>query len=375
LLLCLGLSVSIELFLPTYVGIISGSQRYDLLTFIEAGCYLLYMGWIALALSFGAGLSLLGASTLCMRIIESILKCIVAKHLCPCIKLSPSLVTRQGLKMVFAFGGKTMIGTIAKIGLYQGNSMLIAYLLGPTSLAIYARSMALILHTNKLLYHFGRVFVPSASHLKAENDIKSLRSLMLSSAENGTLITLPLMLVLGILGDSLLRIWMGPKYAELSVLPILAAGHFFSQSQVGPFYILIGLNQHGKAGLITFICSMFSLASTYLLIQHFQLGLLGVSISTSLAVAIPYLTFIPLLIAKSTGIQLCEYFITSLKKPFMLCLPTAFCLIAARQWAGPNDYQVLGLGLGAGGLALLFMYWRWALTNAMKKKIMRLILR
>jgi O-antigen/teichoic acid export membrane protein len=253
--------------------------------------------------------------------------------------------------------------------------MLIAYLLGPASLAIYARSMALILHTNKLLFHFGRIFAPSASHLKAGNDIESLRTLVLSGVQNGTLIALPLMLVLGILGDSLLRIWMGPEFASLSVLPILAVGHLFSQSQIGTFYVLMGMNQHGKAGLATLTCSMLSLAGTYLLIKHFQLGLLGVSISTSLAVAIPYLTIIPLLAVKTLKIPLCVYLSAIIKKPILLCLPTALCLIAARQWAGPNDYQILVLGLGIGVPILIVMYWNWATPDTMKNKIMKHIRR
>lgn len=375
LLFCLGLSVSIDLFLPTYVGVISGSQRFDLLALIEAGCYIFLLGCVVLILLFGGGLSLLGASVLCMRIIEGILKRMVARRLCPLLKLSLSLVTKQGLKTVFVFGGKTLMETIAKMGLYQGNNMFIAYLLGPAALAIYARSMTLILHTNKLLFHFGRVFAPSASRLKASNDIDSLHTLVLSSAQSGAFIALPLMLVLGILGDSLLRIWMGSEYADLAVLPILAAGHFFSQSQVGTFYVLMGMNQHGKAGLTTFICSMLSLVGTYILIKHFHLGLVGVSISTSLAVAVPYLTFIPVLVSRAIGISIYSYFTATIKRPLLLCLPTTFCLFAAKQWAGPNDYHILASGLGSGGLTLMFMYWRWGLPQTMKNSILKKILR
>lgn len=371
LLLCLGLSVSIDLFLPTYVGVISGSQRYDLLAFIETGCYFFLLGSIILTLALGGGLPLLGAFILCMRVIEGILKRLVARRLCPLLTLSPSLVTRQGLKTIFVFGGKTLMETVAKMGLYQGNNMLIAYLFGPAALAIYARSMTLILHTNKLLFHFGRIFAPTASHLKAGNDIQSLRTLVLDGVQNGTFIALPLMLILGILGDNLLKIWMGPEFAALSVLPILAAGHFFSQSQIGTFYVLMGMNQHGKAALTVFVCSMLSLAGTYLFIKYFQLGLTGVSISTSLAVATPYVTVIPFIAAKTLKIPFNKY-ITTIKKPLLLCLPTALCLLAAKKWAGPNDYQILASGLSAGGLALMLIYWKWALPTTMKNKIIKI---
>lgn len=375
LLLFLGLSVSIDLFLPSYVGVISGSQRYDLLALIEAGCYLVLIGWIVLILLLGANLSWLGASILCMRSVEGILKGLTARSLCPKLRLSPSLVTRQGLKTVFAFGGKTLMETVAKIGLYQGNNMLIAYLLGPSSLAVYARSMSLILHANKLLFHFGRVFAPSASHLKVDGDIRSLRGLILNGAQTGAFIALPLALVFGILGGSLLRLWMGPGYAELAVLPILAVGHFFAHFQVGTFYALMGMNQHGRASLTVLGFSIMSLVGTFLLIKYSQLGLFGVGLSTGLAVAIPYLTVIPRLVAATVDVPPLRYLRETLQTPILLCLPFAFCLVGARQWGGPNDFQILGCGLGIGGLILFPIYWRWVVPVVMKGKIKGLILR
>jgi O-antigen/teichoic acid export membrane protein len=375
LLLCLGLSVSIELLLPTYVGIISGCQRFDLLAFIETGCYLILLGWIVLILLFGGDLALLGVPILCMRGIEGLLKRIVALRLCPLLTLSPALISWQGLKAVFAFGGKTLLETIAKIGLYQGNNMLIAYLFGPAALAIYARSMTLILHTNKLLFHFARVFAPSASHYKATGDTRSLQALLLNSAQNGAFITLPLVLIFGIVGSSLLRIWMGPGYAELAVLPILTIGHYFSQAQAGTFYVLMGMNHHGRASLIIFVCSLSSLIISILLVKYFHLNLLGIGISVSLAATIPYVTAIPHIAAKTIEVPLHTYFLALIQKPFLLCLPTAFCLIAARQLAGPNDYHILAIGLGSGILILGVMYWKWVLPDTMKCNIIKNIWR
>jgi len=107
------------------------------------------------------------------------------------------------------------------------------------------------------------------------------------------------------------------------------------------------------------------------LIKHFQLGLVGVSISTSLAVAIPYLTFIPFLASRTIGVSLYRYFTATIIKPMLLCAPTAFCLLAAKLWAGPNDYYILAAGLGTGGVTLIFMYWMWALPQEMKDFILK----
>jgi hypothetical protein len=55
----------------------------------------------------------------------------------------------------------------------------------------------------------------------------------------------------------------------------------------------------------------------------------------------------------------------------LLCAPTAFCLLAAKLWAGPNDYYILAAGLGTGGVTLIFMYWMWALPQEMKDFILK----
>lgn len=371
LLLCLGLSVSIDLFLPTYVGIISGYQRYDLLATIETCCYLLLLGTVVLILVIGGDLYVLGIPILGMRIVEGLLKRAIANRLCPNLKISPFLITQNGIRTVISFGGKTLLETVAKMALYQGNSMLIAYLLGPAALAIYTRSMSLVLHANKLLFQFGRVFAPSASHLKSIGDDSSLRSLLLNSTQSGTLIALPLTLFLGLRGGDLLQIWMGPGYADLAILPILATGHFFSQSQVGSFYVLMGTNQHGRASLAILLSSIMSLAATLIMVKHFGLGLLGAGLSVSLAVALPYLTIVPHIAAQSFGINLSKYFTATMLKPILLCLPTALCLLATREVEGLNYYQSLGLGLSLGGFFLIFMYWNWALPRDMKSGIKR----
>lgn len=366
LILCLGLTVSIDLFIPTYVGVISGCQRYDLLAIIEATCYVLLMGCIVPVLFFGGGLASLGILVLGMRIIEGFTKRLIARRLCPQLTLSPALVTRDGLKTVFSFGGKTVMDTIAKMGLYQGNNILVAYFFGPASMAAYARSMALILHGNKLLFHFGRVFAPSASQFQAEGDDNSLKKLLLQGTQRGALITLPLALVLGILGNSLLRAWMGPGYAEVPILPILVIGHFLAQTQVGTFYALMGLNQHGKPGLVSIICAGISLAGSLVMVKFFHVGLLGVAFSVALAVTVPYVTIVPWMALKITKIPLNNYLQETLYKPILLCLPFAACLIGARILAGPSDYSILFFGLGLGGLVLLTMYWVWAIPITIK---------
>lgn len=369
LILCLGLTASIDLFMPTYTGVISGSQRYDLLALIESGCYFLLMAMIAILLFRGSGLSFMGGSVLCMRAVEALLKRFVAKKLCPMLRLSISLVRRQEMKKVFIYGSKSMLGTLASMGLYQGSNIIIAYLLGPAAVAVYSRSMALVLNSNKILFHYGRVFVPAASNFQASGDIESLRNLILKGSRNGAFIALPMALVMGFLGKNLLTLWMGSGYSEFPILTILALGIFFSQSQSSTYHILLGMNRHGKASLSAIAGAILSLVISILLVRVGHYGLTGVATSVSVVIAMQYLLIVPRLIKNAVGISISKYFIGTYSMPVLLCLPFAVCLAGTKLLAGQNDLRILGLGISLGGLCLLTTYWMWAIPFDIKRKI------
>ena len=58
--------------------------------------------------------------------------------------------------------------------------------------------------------------------------------------------TLPIMLGLAILGDSVIVLWMGPHYVHPWLTATLALGMFLPVAQGPAVQILIGLDAHGR---------------------------------------------------------------------------------------------------------------------------------
>ena len=370
LLFFLGLTTALGLWMPVYGGVISGSQRYDLLSYIEAGCQILLLLSLVAALVLGCGLRAMAILVLACKLVEAGLKFVVAHRVVPSLRISPSGVTLAGIREVAAFGGKTFLNQTSKMILYQGNSVLIAFFLGPSSLAIFARSIALINHANKLLYHFARVFTPVASSRQASEGKAATARLVLLGVRYSMLISLPIMLVLLIMGDSLLRLWMGAEFATLPLLAILAVGHFASQAQVGAYYTLAGMDRHGALGVASMAAAILSIIATSASLILFGGGLLTVAISVGVSLSLVNLLVVPLIVVRAAKIPIGKY-ASQVASATLIAVPFAACLVAARLLLMPNDYLLLAVGLPVSGIILGLCYWRWALPASLKYRILQ----
>lgn len=370
--LFLGLSAALGMASAAYYGVITGHQRYDLVMYAETGAGMLFFVAAVMALVLGYGLRAMAVAFLLARVAESAANAFTAYRVCPELCLSLRRVTRAGLWEVTVFGGKVFIHQIARITLYQGNSLLIAWFVGPAALAVYSRAMGLVNYATKLLAEFGKVLAPSASSLQAANDDKALAKLILKGTRYSLLIALPLVLGLSILGGPLMRVWMGSDYADVPVLAILAIGHFGAFAQTGPFYLLQGMNRHGGPAVAMLIAAAVSILTSLVVLSVGNTGIVGVAVSVSLSVAAAYLFVTPTAIARAGGMSLRQYFLQTVPAAVLAVLPFAAWLTLIRVVFAPNDVMVVLVGAGGGSMVLLASYWRSAVPVSVKDRIRRI---
>jgi len=361
----LGLATAVQMCGLVYHGVVTGCQRYDLAVYAEGGCHVgMVLGLLA-TLFTGHGLKAMGAVILAGYALEAAIKWRMAHHVCPTLRLSVRDVTWDALIQQMGFGGKYFVSQVGKIGLYQGNNLLVALFMGPGTLAIYARAMVLVAHAEKLLFNFGRVLIPTASGAQSSRDHATLARLMLQSTRYSTLIALPLVMGLVILGKPLIRIWMGPAYAQLPLIEILAIGHFVVLAQTGGYYTLMGMNRHGIPALAMVLAAVLSIATTWLCLGVFHLGLISVALSVGASVTAANLLLIPAALTRASDLTLWQYFRNTLPGPVAAALPFAIVLLIGRLLLR-RDLLVVLLGSSAGAVVLGLTYWRWALPESIK---------
>ena len=253
--------------------------------------------------------------------------------------------------------------------LSQTVSVFILASLGPASLALFSRPMALVRTVKTFVVKYAYVFVPTASSLAGAGEKEELRRLAVKAARYGILICLPPLLFLMILGGELLDVWMGGRYADSRLIGLLTAAHFFSIAYAPLFFVLCGLNQHGRAGAVIFVGAAVGVACAYCWLRLLGGDLAGVALAFGVPWTIVNGVFLPVHACRRLGLPVREFLSDAWQKPLLCCLPFALCLESIHRLQSRSAGQTLIWGISVGGAVLGFIYWRFVLPNGWKVRL------
>ena len=169
-------------------------------------------------------------------------------------------------------------------------------------------------------------------------------------------------------GDDIVRLWMGPDYVLGNLIPILGAGYIlpFSFSPIGR--ILIGMNLHGRAALlsiasfsITALLGALFIFASHPTLDHFAL-MLALSFTVTNGVIVPGYAIVNL------KLEVFELIRLSFIPVAAVCVP-AFCAL----WLADRNFSIKGLWVlpAAAVYALVtgLGYWFVTLSKAERDSI------
>ena len=366
----LGFNAAIMLPLNVFSGILTGCQRFDLKNLTRCGCHLTGFAVMVGLLSTGHGLIALACVSLSAEVCTGLLDYLIVRRLCPQLRVSLKLVQRTDLREVLRFGGKTLLQAISRNAVYQTSGLIVAYSLGPVVLAVYARQRALVMFATKLMNQYGNVFTPATSGLQAAGDIAGLPRLATIATRYSLYIALPVVLVLTLAGGPIVRLWMGSDYEAPLVLAIFAIGHLPSMASRAAYRILVGLDQHGRAGLSELVWALMSVALGLLLVVVFQMGIRGAAVAVAIPLSIGAGLMPQIHLCRALRLSTVTYAAQVLPGPLAATLPMAVMLLLARFLCGGQTGLELIVGVGGGGVALALVYWRYVLPTALKMRLL-----
>ncbi len=357
LVFVLGGCVALEAPSAVFRGVIGGHHRYGIASGIDAIVNTLRLVFLVVVLLMGGGLSALAWSTLACALLTIIARCIMAHRICPELRISVRAVQWRRIVEAVRFGSKTLLISVSRVLLYQTTNVLVMVFLGPGLLAVYARPAALLNHANSFTTEFARAFGPAAASLQAGRDAKALAELHLSAARYTLSLALPIIAVLTIMGEPLLRLWMGEAYALPLVIICLALGNLGLLAQQSTVQMLIGMGKHGFVAVATLIASLISCAMVFLALAVFDWGLTGVAVATAIPLSLLYLVIVPDYVRRLTGISWRSYGSHVIPRPLVAVVPFAACLLAARAVREPQSLIELAVELGIAGVVLAASLW------------------
>jgi len=132
---------------------------------------------------------------------------------------------------------------------------------------------------------FLTVILPVASELDAGQDRARLRTLYITASRLALATVAPAAVVLIVLGSVILRVWVGPDFAEHAPLvTVLAVAVLLATSQRPAVEILLGMAQHRVVAVTSVAAGAANIVLSILLLP--LLGLLGVAVGTLVPSAI-----------------------------------------------------------------------------------------
>ncbi len=368
-MLVLAMSGAVMLPNGVFEGVITGYERYELLNLIRGARDGVVLVVMILLLCSGHGVVSLAIAILGGELLADVVVFLIARRICPSLRLRVSFVRSGAIYEMIGFGGKTMLQGLARLLLYQTNSILVGSFLGPAVLAVYSRQRVLVMHALRLLKKYAFVFVPTSGRMHAGGDRAALRQLLLEGSRYGFYITTPLIAILVVLGGPLLELWMGADYRAPKVLAILALGHLLSLPQETAYSILTGMGRHGSASLLELLaaCGGVLLGGVSMGIFHGGMQAAAVSIAVPVTLMGGFIT--PWLACRAVGMPLRDYFRSILPGPLLAVIPAVGWLVVAR-WLWPDSpIRCIGFGAAGFGLVLTFVYWMWVIPPALKDRL------
>lgn len=364
----LGLEIAASINLTAYGSVIVGCHRWDIHNTISAVSY----GLIALGMTSAL---LLGGSLITLALIHclamtagDLVRCRLSQRICPELQIRRELASKAVFLEQARYSGKSLLPQLSALISNQIQSLLIVAFLGAPSLAVFSRPRSLIRTLQTLAAKFGFILIPTASAMSARKDRDGLRSALLDHTAFISAVSLPLLVTIGVFGDHLILIWMGPSYIFPGLVPVLALGAYGTLVQEPIWSLLSGMNGHGRAAYAKLAAALASTACLAIGLIFFNWNLLGAASCFIFPQLLIDGIYMPYIACKRMDVSIAKFWRSTIAVPALSVLPLTLGLMFANHWLISSLTLALSSAL-AGSAASTFLYWKYVIPPKLRERI------
>ena len=202
----------------------------------------------------------------------------------------------------------------------------------------------------------------------------ALRDFLVRSSAYSLSFTFPPMFALGLFGDIILRIWMGPAYANWPLVAILVAGNILPMSQDASMRILMGMNAHGRMSLPLGAIAMLTFAPCLLWSWWQGMNVINIALASTIPTTLAYGVFVPLVTCRRLQVGFAKYVSDAVARPLLYGFPFA-ALLSLSRYCWHQDELVAALSCFVLSLvALCITYVMFVLPSSFRSKLISMIL-
>ena len=266
----LALMTPPTLLLLSLRGVLEAAQRFDLSNAVRVPSSVMTFVIPAVAASAGYSLPAIVAMLLIARVTIVVVMFFVVHKTIPSLKWKLKL-DWPALKPLFLFGGWMSVSNVVSPLLVYLDRFMLGSLIGLTAVGYYTAPfdgvMRLLILPASLM---GAVF-PSVSAMSAIGDHTSVKRIFSKAVAKTLLITSGPALILAFAGPLLLRLWLGPVFAEqgATAIRILAVGVFINALAHVPSGVITAMGRPDVVARFHIFELFIHVPAAWLLITHY----------------------------------------------------------------------------------------------------------
>lgn len=279
-------------------------NRLDLQNLVNITNIAIQVGLIVLLFTlFGPDLALVGGSYLGGAIIASGVSIVLARRVCPHLRVSIRSFDRWRMKDLCGMGWWVVINQIGALLFLQIDLIVVNLLFGATSAGEYAIALQWVVLLRAISGVLSGVLTPMVLTFYARDQIESLIRVTKSGVKlMGLAMALPIGLVCGF-APQILTVWVGGEFAFLAPLMVLLTVHLAVNLAVLPlFSINVAYNRVRVPGIVTFVMGIGNFALALALALLTGWGFYGVALAGAIVLTLKNALFTPWYATRILGV-------------------------------------------------------------------------
>lgn len=306
MIVVMGVATGISFPGEVFGALLTAHEKYVPTNIVKISQTMIRAGLIVCLLLSGAGLVGVAFAVLGTQLFGLVSNYLIYKRFTPHIQLSLAYAQRDFLRKLLAFGGITMVITIADQIRMNIDSIVIGKWVGMAEVGIYGIAFLLIKYMISLTVSGMSVLTPRFASLHGSNDLESIKRLFIKSLRISGFLAFGFCMGVIIFGGHFIMLWVGKDFVDsIPVLWILSIPFAFALSQNPGIGLMYALKKHYLYAIFTIIEAIANLVLSILLVSKY--GIIGVALGTAIPMIIVKLFIQPVYISKIINISVWDY--------------------------------------------------------------------
>jgi O-antigen/teichoic acid export membrane protein len=328
LIVLTGINVALAIAFTPASAVLRGLQRYDLHNGVVAVNAIVEAAAVAVMLLVGWGLVGMMMALIAANLVTGVGSVVLVARVCPALKLGVRAASMASFRRIALFSTSLFTIEVGRRLQNRADEFIIGAFQALSGVTPYALARKLGELSELIAVQFVKVVLPLASELDAADQARALRKLYVVSSRVTLAISVPVAVILGVLGGQVLTLWVGAEYGQYAPLvAVLALAHLIGTSQWPGMEILQGIARHRLIAVTSLATGVANVVLSVLLLP--VLGLIGVALGTLIPIAIAsfcvVMPFALRTLAVSVGTAIREIWLPSLV-PGLAAAAVAFTL-------------------------------------------------